>query len=334
MDAADRAMLAESVAGSVRADAEPADNDAALAALGWADMLAAEPVAATGVVFEQLGRAAARANGLDDVVATALGLPVGAAIAHPAWGDPLPGTAESSAEATIGSRGRSADAIHQVAADGVVSLGASGFEVISDHPDASLARIRIGEPAGDREPRDPDVVIAAVTAARLAIGHQLHGLAAGMLDLARGHAVERIQFGRPIASFQAVRHKLAETLVAVESAADALGAAEDAGSALAVDLARVLAGQAALDAARHGQQVLAGIGFTREHDFHRYLFAAIELDGLYGTTEGLTRELGRSLLTTREVPPRGGTLTGQRFIFSRLLRRSSEPKVADSAAIA
>ena len=52
----------------------------------------------------------------------------------------------------------------------------------------------------------------------------------------------------------------------------------------------------------HCQQVLAGIGFTRDHDFHRYLFAAIELDGLYGTTAALTKQLGRDLIAGRTVP--------------------------------
>ena len=81
-----------------------------------------------------------------------------------------------------------------------------------------------------------------------------------------------------------------------------LAAADEDPSALTVNLARVLAGRAAIDAGRHCQQVLAGIGFTRDHDFHRYLFAAIELDGLYGTTAALTKQLGRDLIAGRTVP--------------------------------
>ena len=99
-----------------------------------------------------------------------------------------------------------------------------------------------------------------------------------------------------------MRHKLAETLVSVEAAGEALAVAREEPGPLSIDLARVLAGRAARDAARHGQQILAGIGFTRDHDFHRYLFSSFDTDGLYGTTEGLTKELGRQLLQSRAVP--------------------------------
>src|SRR5690606_27566598 len=60
---------------------------------------------------------------------------------------------------------------------------------------------------------------AAVAAGRRALAHELVGAARAMLDLARSHALERVQFGQPIARFQAVRHRLAETLVAIEAAA-------------------------------------------------------------------------------------------------------------------
>ena len=48
-----------------------------------------------------------------------------------------------------------------------------------------------------------------------------------MLDLAREHALERVQFGRPVAQFQAVRHRLADALVAIEALDATLAAAAD-----------------------------------------------------------------------------------------------------------
>lgn len=229
MDRDDRELLTTSVDAALNPAADTATNDRALAALGWADMLAAEPVDAVAIVFGSLGRHAASASALNDVVTHS----------HPPWGE---------------------------------------------LPDASVER-------------------ETITNGRRAIAHQLHGLASGMLLLARDHAVDRVQFGKPIASFQAVRHKLAEVHVAVEAAGDALLAADEAADdVLTVDLARVLAGRAALSAGKHCQQVLAGIGFTRDHDFHRYLFAAIELDGLYGSTAAITKQLGRDLITQRAVP--------------------------------
>jgi alkylation response protein AidB-like acyl-CoA dehydrogenase len=123
-----------------------------------------------------------------------------------------------------------------------------------------------------------------------------------MLQLARDHARERIQFGRPIAAFQAVRHRLAESLVAIEAAEAALGAAWDIGSPLDAALAKAIAGRSARTVALHGQQVLAGIGFTAEHAFHPYVRRTLMLDGLLGDVRSLTRDLGEELLRTRRLP--------------------------------
>ena len=50
------------------------------------------------------------------------------------------------------------------------------------------------------------------------------------------------------------------------------------------------------------QQVLAGIGFTTDHPFHRYLKRTMVLDGLFGTADEIAVDLGRQLLATRRVP--------------------------------
>jgi alkylation response protein AidB-like acyl-CoA dehydrogenase len=120
-----------------------------------------------------------------------------------------------------------------------------------------------------------------------------------MLSLARQHALDRVQFGRHIASFQAIRHRLAETLVAIEGAEAALQAADDDLGCL---LAKAAAGRAALTAARHCQQVLGGVGFTAEHDLHRHVRRALFLDGLLGSTRELTREAGAELRRRGSAP--------------------------------
>ena len=61
------------------------------------------------------------------------------------------------------------------------------------------------------------------------------------------------------------------------------------------DVVLSAAGQAALTAARHCQQVLAGIGFTAEHQLHLHVKRALVLDGLLGSTRDLTREAGAAL---------------------------------------
>jgi alkylation response protein AidB-like acyl-CoA dehydrogenase len=56
-------------------------------------------------------------------------------------------------------------------------------------------------------------------------------------------------------------------------------------------------------AAKHCQQVLAGIGFTTEHDLHRYLRRIWMLDQLFGSSALLTKTLGEQLIATRALPP-------------------------------
>jgi hypothetical protein len=143
----------------------------------------------------------------------------------------------------------------------------------------------------------------AVAAGQRALAHQLVGTASTMLELARTHALDRVQFDVPIASFQAVRHRLAESLVAVEGARAALDAAWDAGDAFTAMVAKAVAGRSARTVAKHAQQVLAGIGFTAEHDFHRAFRRARVLDALLGDSRSLTTRIGQRLLTDRAMPP-------------------------------
>jgi alkylation response protein AidB-like acyl-CoA dehydrogenase len=123
-----------------------------------------------------------------------------------------------------------------------------------------------------------------------------------MLSLARQHAVDRVQFGRPVASFQAIRRRLAETLIAIEGAEAALQVGRAELSDLGSLLAKAAAGQAALTAARHCQQVLGGIGFTSEHELHRHVKRALVLDGMLGNTRELIREAGVTLRLKGSAP--------------------------------
>ena len=143
---------------------------------------------------------------------------------------------------------------------------------------------------------------SAVALCQLALGHELVGAARTMLELARHHAVERAQFGQVIGKFQAVRHRLAETLVAIEAADAMLGAAWEDDSTTAAAVAKALAGRAARTAARHCQQVLAGIGFTTEHELHHYVRRILVLNELFGGSRALTKELGVELLTSQRLP--------------------------------
>jgi alkylation response protein AidB-like acyl-CoA dehydrogenase len=165
-------------------------------------------------------------------------------------------------------------------------------------PDLGLTRVSgSGLAAGELTGGDWSRALAA---GRLALAHELIGAGREMLRLARAHALSRVQFGRPVAAFQAVRHRLADTLLAIESA-EAL-ASVAAGSPELSGMAKALAGRSARTVARHCQQVLAGVGFTAEHAFQRYHRRILVLDGLLGGARTLTRELGEAVLRTGRLP--------------------------------
>jgi hypothetical protein len=139
---------------------------------------------------------------------------------------------------------------------------------------------------------------------RLALCHDIAACLRHMLDLARDHVCGRSQFGRVVGSFQAVRHKLAEALVAVvaaESGADAAWEADD--PELAAATAKLVASNSVRLVTAHTQQALAGIGFTAEHPFHRYMKRAVVLDRVLGGATDLAPHVGRALIL-RGVAPR------------------------------
>ena len=102
------------------------------------------------------------------------------------------------------------------------------------------------------------------------------------------YAKVRIQFGRPIGSFQAIKHKCADMLLAVESAKSAAyyaawSAAE--GSAelpLVASLAKALCSETYVQVAAETIQIHGGIGFTWEHDAHLYFKRAKSSELLFG----------------------------------------------------
>jgi alkylation response protein AidB-like acyl-CoA dehydrogenase len=105
-----------------------------------------------------------------------------------------------------------------------------------------------------------------------------------VLDLAVEYAKDRVQFGRPIGSFQAVKHRCADMLVDVEGmrstalwAAWCLGADDDA--SVAASTAKTWGSDASKRVMASGLQVHGGIGFTWEHDLHLFLKRA-QLDQL------------------------------------------------------
>jgi hypothetical protein len=315
IDAAERSAMEESVrAAFARVDGREA-ADRALAQLGWRELLEVEPADAIGVVFTALGAANAAATALDDVIASALGWkprPDLAVLLPPFATWRRPGRREAGA---LHARGL---ATARVAAAGellvVCGTAAETWAVTVPLADAELRAVRGIDPDGGwhevgvsrggavAAPLDPAAWSSAVALGRRAVAHQISGASRAMLALARAHAMERVQFGRPIARFQAVRHRLADALVAVEALEAALGAARDVPGPETAALAKALAGRTARTVGAHCQQVLAGIGFTTEHAFHRFLKRTVALEGILGSADEIALEVGRGLLAARRVP--------------------------------
>jgi hypothetical protein len=142
----------------------------------------------------------------------------------------------------------------------------------------------------------------SVALGRRLLAEEMCGVVAEQLRLALGHAGSRTQFGRPIGSFQAVKHKLAEVHVALtvaELAAEEAWAQPAATSSL---LAALLGATAVETANLHCQQVLGGIGFTWEHPFHRYARRGRVLAAVLGSRAQLARELGGQIVDSGELP--------------------------------
>lgn len=169
-------------------------------------------------------------------------------------------------------------------------------------PEGGLHTVRIRARIEDSTSLDSGAWSQALALGRRALAHQIEGGCRAMLEMARSHALEREQFGRPVARFQAVRHRLAEALVAVEALEASLQVARDEPVPQTAALAKALAGRSARTVARHAQQVLAGIGFTTEHAFYRFLKRSLALEGILGSADAIVLDAGRRLVGERRVP--------------------------------
>lgn len=148
---------------------------------------------------------------------------------------------------------------------------------------------------------DPAEVEAAWQRGVLATSALLTGLARRMLDLTVGYVKQREQYGVPVGSFQAIKHALANALVAVEFARPmvlAAGWAQAAGApepARQTSAAKVLAADAARQVARTAIQCHGAIGYTTEYDLHLFAKRAWALAPSWGAPEWHRARLARSL---------------------------------------
>lgn len=134
---------------------------------------------------------------------------------------------------------------------------------------------------------DPGLVDAA---AILLAAEQIGG-AARCLELTVDYTKERVQFGRPIGSFQALKHRMADLYVAVQAARAVVNDALAEPSPSAAALARVAASEAFTKVAAEGIQLHGGIAITWEHDMHLYFKRAHGSSQLLGPPREHLRRL-------------------------------------------
>jgi alkylation response protein AidB-like acyl-CoA dehydrogenase len=256
---------------------------------GWTGIAVAEDAGGVGlgwvevaVLLEEVGAHVAPAPILQQIVALD-------ALTGTDWADPI------------------------LAGDTIACVAASGArEVVPYAPSAAVAVCVRGDqlvalaPASTREPAmdvtrevgwlDPSVgdatvlggiesVQAFVDRGAMAYSAELLGGAQRLLDLSVEYAKDRVQFDKPIGSFQAVKHRLADMLVDVEGMRSAVYyaawciAASHPEASVAASTAKAWCSDASKRVAASALQVHGGIGFTWEHDVHLFLKRA-QLDQL------------------------------------------------------
>ncbi|WP_338672095.1 acyl-CoA dehydrogenase family protein [Streptomyces sp. SCSIO 30461] len=171
------------------------------------------------------------------------------------------------------------------------AAAAGAVRLRSVDPLTPLHRVRGAAVRGVHDETQTDYVDYA---ALLTAAEQL-GSALRTIELATRYAKEREQFGRPVGSFQAVKHLCAQMFVRAELARAAVYAAAVTADPLEIAGAKLLADEAAVQGARDCLQVHGGMGFTWEADVHLHLKRAWVRARLWQTAERTEEALASAL---------------------------------------
>ncbi len=317
-----------------------------LAELGWLGLHVGERYGGSGfglpelvVVIEELGRAVAPGPFVPTAVVSAV---IDAAGSEAQRSRLLPGLVDGSVTGAVGFGGDLVMSEGRVSGDAGVVLGAAqaellmlrvGDDVLLVDRDADGVSLEAA-PSLDRTRRSARVRLsgvapadnliaggaaAALARARTLFGAEAVGGASDCVDAAVEYAKVREQFGRTIATFQAVKHHCADMAVAAESAlACVWDAARASGEdeqefSLAAAAAAALAFPAYVGNAELNIQVHGGIGFTWEHDAHLHLRRALSVNAVLGGDGPVTEVFdltaaGRTRANSLDLPPEAEAL--------------------------
>jgi hypothetical protein len=309
MDAADVAQVVDSLRQALTAT--PDRTAEVLSSFGWDDLLDDEPQVAVAALFPLCGELLTPGSALDRVLLET----VGPAAQH-CTRVVLPPLGAHRAGGRYDGQGRvSYDGVAQADSGPLLVScvdpdGATLFAVIGDadviegsplDPTAGWARIAgivSAESVLGPEELGTDPALAwrdMLAAGRRALAYELGAVATVMETMTVDHVRSRRQFGQALGSFQAVKHQLADVHLWREVARLSADAAWEDGGAESAALAKAAAVRFSKAARAVCQQLLGGMGFTWEHDFHRYLRRALTLEPLLGGQADLHEEIGGAL---------------------------------------
>ncbi|MFJ1811003.1 MULTISPECIES: acyl-CoA dehydrogenase family protein [unclassified Streptomyces] len=242
------------------------------------------------VAFVELGRHAVPGPLVETVAAAALLLDPGPAKRF------LPALASGESMATLAREG--SYAVDGDAAALRMTLAADGLRLSPGHgpvrpsldPARRLTRLL---PGGELLTPDPPAGRALLWA-RLATAAQALGVGLALLERTVAYVGQRVQFGVPVGSFQAVKHRLADAKIALEFAGPLVLGAAVTMSPADVAAAKASACEAAYTAARTALQLHGAIGYTAEYDLSLWLTKARALRTAWGTPDDCRAEVLRA----------------------------------------
>lgn len=285
---------------------------------GLGRALISEPIAISAVLSSGL---LARSAPSTERKRLAGGLVEGSLVLAPAWMD-APGRAAAARAAPGGGFTMSGTKRH---VDFAVS--ATDFLVIADMPEgaglfsvpagvpgvlvetaagvdgAAIGTVRFDHCALSAEallataPSRHDLLDEPVGLARVALAAELAGIASRAVEMTVEYTKGRVQFGKPIASFQVIQHRLVDMWIdaefacaAVVNAVETLARGNERAGKLAALAAKARAGDAAVSVCRRAVHLHGAMGFTDESDIGLYLKRAISLNAVLGQPEDLRLE--------------------------------------------
>ena len=243
------------------------------------------------LLFQELGRAAAPGPVLEHM-----------AVAAPLLAPSVPGVVDGSTIATV-AIDSSPYVAHAHVADVIVARDGILSDFSSTDVDGIDGGRRIATVTGGTSNALDVPVERAFDTMAVASAAYMIGLGERMIDIAAEYARQREQFGKPIGSFQAVKHLMSDALLKVEFAKAptyraAWSLANDEPTASRdVSMAKALAGEAAYRASRGSMQVHGGIGYTWEADLQLFMKKAWALSRTYGDSTWHRRRVSASVLS-------------------------------------